>query len=322
MTIPVLAAAAAAGGGALKFSSTTYSGTGASQNIVTRVNNSGDGGLVWIKRTDTTGNHFLFDTVRGVNKYIEANGNGPQATLTSSVTSFNSNGVTLGTAGDVNGSSSDFVLFNWFKESGYFDIVNYTGNATTSQTIPHGLGVSPAMILSKSYAGNARPWGVFHTQLNGGINSARYSIPLSDTGGGQIQQDGFGGYVWADTLPDSSNFYVGNRDSTNDSSCTYIAYLFAEKAGFSKAGAYTGNGTTNAITGLGFKPSAVLIKRTDSISNWFLGYNNAGTVNAVFPNLANAADTNPTITFDSDGFTWTGGGFNTSGAEYIYFAWR
>ena len=51
----------------------------------------------------------------------------------------------------------------------------------------------------------------------------------------------------------------------------YIAYCFHSVTGYSKIGSYTGNGSANhAITGLGFEPAFLLIKRTNSAHDWVI----------------------------------------------------
>jgi hypothetical protein len=76
--------------------------------------------------------------------------------------------------------------------------------------------------------------------------------------------------VWNDTTPTSTAFTVGSNFGVNNA-LTYVAYLFATRAGISKVGSYTGNGSSQTIN-CGFSTGArfVMIKRTDSTSHWFI----------------------------------------------------
>jgi hypothetical protein len=111
---------------------------------------------------------------------------------------------------------------------------------------------------------------------------------------------------------------------------TAVAYCFAAVAGYSAFGSYTGNGSTDGpFVFTGFRPKFVLVKRTDSTSNWFIHDTARDTYNVssanLYAELSNAEDTGPAGNMDflSNGFkSRTGGGSNpnVSGATYIYAA--
>ena len=87
---------------------------------------------------------------------------------------------------------------------------------------------------------------------------------------------------------------------------------------------YTGTGTTQGITGVGFKPDLVWLKaRTQSYyHNWY-DSSRGGTL-ALFSNTNDDefADTGNLQTFDSDGFTADGfAGTNGSGVNYVAWNW-
>jgi len=73
--------------------------------------------FVWIKERSGTTNHYLFDTVRGVTKNLHANTGDVEATDADSLLSFGNQGFTVGSNGDVNGSTDTYVAWNW-KASG------------------------------------------------------------------------------------------------------------------------------------------------------------------------------------------------------------
>ena len=89
---------------------------------------------------------------------------------------------------------------------------------------------------------------------------------------------------------------------------------------------YTGNGSSNAITGLGFQPDLVWAKSRSSVQNNVLIDSSRGQ-GLLFSSLANAEQTSggPFMTsYDSDGFTYSSSGSNAndSGQNYVAWCWR
>jgi hypothetical protein len=88
---------------------------------------------------------------------------------------------------------------------------------------------------------------------------------------------------------------------------------------------YTGNGGTNAITGLGFKPDLVWLKRRDSSASHQLYDSSRGTGKLLSSNNTDAEQTVSTgvNSFDTDGFTLgSAGGANASGGTFVAWCWR
>ena len=88
---------------------------------------------------------------------------------------------------------------------------------------------------------------------------------------------------------------------------------------------YTGNGTEQSITGVGFKPDLVWMKSRTQITTHRVYDSNRGARKRITPNDS-SAETYPTTelqSFDSDGFTMgsTGGG-NGSGESYVAWCWK
>ena len=83
------------------FSTFLYTATGSAQTITNGIDLSTKGGLVWFKRRNTTSNHRLYDTARGMvsgtggSPYLYSNdtagnlGTGFAASVTASTTGFN-----------------------------------------------------------------------------------------------------------------------------------------------------------------------------------------------------------------------------------------
>jgi len=254
------------------------------------------------------------------------------------LSTFDSDGFTL-TAGSTNndtfnGSASSMVSWNW-KANGSgvtntsgsitstvsanttsgFSIVTYTATGSVA-TIGHGLGVAPSMVILKGRSGTT-DWFVYHSSLG-----ATNGIYLNQTGA-QITSANF----WNNTAPTSSVFTAGT--GVGGSGVTMVAYCFAEVAGYSKFGSYTGNGSTNFIY-TGFRPAYVLIRRTNVAAGWGIidssrnPYNSANIYLNANDSGADGVGTAGSQYVDllSNGFKCldASGGFNASGDNYIFMA--
>ena len=87
---------------------------------------------------------------------------------------------------------------------------------------------------------------------------------------------------------------------------------------------YTGNSTTNAITGVGFSPNWVWIKNRSSTIEHVLFDVIRGTGNRLESNTtdAEASSLSDLVSFDSDGFTHTGGNTRTNINSNSYVSWN
>jgi hypothetical protein len=325
---------------------TTYTGTGASLSVTNTASFKPD--LVWVKSRSNATDNELTDSVRGVTKSLISNSTAAEATDTQGLTAFNSNGFTLGTDANYNGSGRTFVGWQWqagqgstssntngtitstvsVNASAGFSVVTYTGTGTTGPTVGHGLGVAPKMIIIKSRNG-ADNWNVYHASLS---NPASRWLSLNLTNA-ELGPDGTG--CWNNTNPTSSVFTVnwpGSGGYTNQSGITYVAYCFAAISGYSAFGSYTGNGSTDGpFIYTGFRPKFVMAK-VITASNWWIMFDSTrNPYNAanfeLAANLSDAeytANTSQYTLFDflSNGFKLRTGSLegNSNGQTYIYMA--
>jgi len=87
---------------------------------------------------------------------------------------------------------------------------------------------------------------------------------------------------------------------------------------------YTGNGSTNAITGVGFQSDFTWLKKRNGTSNHLVVDAVRGDFK-IYPNLTNSEDAaNDFDSFDSDGFTVssTSNNSNASGSTYAAWNWK
>jgi len=290
--------------------------------------------FVWGKARSVGYAHNLFDAVRGATKSLVSSSTAAEITL-SGLTSFDSDGFTLGSNLDLNLTTHTYVAWNW-KANGSgsantdgtisstvsvnaeagFSIVSYTGSGANA-TIGHGLGVAPSMMIVKNRDRNAS-WAIYHGSL-GATKVLQFDTNSAFTDSTS----------WNNTSPTSSVFTIGTANSVNASTEDIIAYCFAEVEGYSKFGSYTGNGSANGpFVACGFRPSFLLIKRSSAAGSWFLYDAQRDTHNSVddvlFPDLSNAeaSDSSSDVDFLSNGFkirTVTSA-VNTSAATYIFMA--
>ena len=164
------AAAGAAGGEVLDidevFSTYLYEGNSSTQTITNGIDLSGEGGLVWTKNRDSAFNHFLYDTERGVNKYLISDSTIDQQSVSGTLTAFNSNGFTLG-ANDYGNITNGNAAVSWTfrKAPKFFDVVTYTGDGVAGRTISHNLDNLVGMLIIKCTS-HASDWSVQHRMLN------------------------------------------------------------------------------------------------------------------------------------------------------------
>ncbi len=314
------------------FNTKLYTGNGGTQ-AVTGVGFQPD--WVWIKNRDASENHSKYDVVRGANKVIYSNSTAAENTESNGVSSFDSDGFSVGNNGSVNGNGQGQVAWNWLaggtassntdgsitstvsaNTTSGFSIVSYTGTGSNA-TIGHGLGQAPDMIIVKR-RDSGDGWKVYNSP-----RGATKYLQLNTT-----DAEGTLSSQWNDTEPTSSVFSVGTAGDINGSGRTYIAYCISNKKGFSKVGSYTGNGSTDGtFVYTGFKPAFIIAKRTDTTAVWGM-YDNKRTNSfnpqngGLAPDLNVAEFTDVDIDFISNGFKIrdTDATINASGGSYIYMA--
>ena len=333
--------------GSAYFQTKLYTGTGSSNSVTNDGNSDLQPDFIWIKERDGTGQHGAFDSSRGVQKELKIDEDGAESTASQSVTAFNSDGFTVGTAGDYNGSDNSQVAWQWKANGGTtttndasstgvgsidsvyqanttagFSIVSYTGTGSAG-TIAHGLGAVPSwMVVKNRSKSGGEGWMVYHQGNTSAPETEHLQIHNTNaTSDNDI--------AWNDTAPTSTVFSVKDDDSTNDSGETHIAYLWTDIQGYSKFGDYIGTGNDDGpFVYTGFKPAWLMIKRTTA-NAWGIYDSARGVFNEITMNLdADRTDAENTATnYDDLDFLSNGvklreenDDLNASGGTYIYMA--
>jgi len=317
------------------FNTVLYNGNGGTQDITT-VGFQPD--WVWNKRRDGAASHVIYDSVRGTGNELGSNYSAAEATGVPGVTAFLSNGYSLGNNGNINDSGETYASWNWKAgtaisgnttgsgtakaysgsvntESG-FSIITYKGNGTAGHTIPHNLGAKPSMVIFKN-RDVGDPWAVYHKDI---LATHNLSLNLSDAKADQDNR-------FNDTEPTSSVMTLGTGHVVNANNEDYIAYFFTDIDQYSKAGVYSGNGNADGTyVHLGFRPSFLLIKRSDDASHWAMidtvrsPYNVSTAWLAANLNLSEAGLSTNSYDILSNGFKARDTLYNVSGGTYVYLA--
>ena len=200
------------------FSTYLWKGTGSARSINNGVDVSGEGAMVWIKKRDQFGYSNLYDTTRGVTKYLISSQPDAEATVAEGLTAFNDNGFSLGTSGYVNTSSGDtYASWTFRKSPGFFDVVTWTGDNSGQRNISHSLGSNVGMIIAKR-TDSSTNWHVWHRELP----NLTSILELDNDSAVNTGSDAWG---YPSPSFSSSSFSVDNR--LNDNGATYIAYVYA-----------------------------------------------------------------------------------------------
>ena len=320
--------------GSAYFSATKYQGGGFSAQSITGVGFQPD--WVWVKNRTVSASHVLYDSNRGVQKALFSDSTSAETTR-SGLTSFDSDGFSLGSAGTENGSSSnEYISWNWKANGGTtssntdgsitstvqanttagFSIVTYTGTGLDA-TVGHGLNVAPDMVIVKSRDA-ARNWPVYHRSL-GGDDSLKLNLTDATT----TSLD-----CWNDLDPTSTVVHLGTTGGSNVSGENAIMYCFHSVEGYSKFGSYTGNGSTDGtFVYTGFRPAFIIGKNTTlSGPQWFIFDSKISPYNVIDTYLYasnNPAESGGTdrVDFLSNGFKWRNTALAWNGSHtYIYMA--
>jgi hypothetical protein len=319
------------------FNTVLYTGTGSSLGV-TGVGFQPD--LVWIKERSGAADHGLYDVLRGVQNQLESNTTTAETAEATGLTAFGSDGFTVGALAQLNTNTDTYVAWNW-KANGAgvsntagtitstvsvnttsgFSIVTYTGTGSAA-TVGHGLGVAPAMIIVKNRDA-ADAWQVYHAANT--ANPETDYLVLNTTAATADNAN-----RWNDTLPTSTVFSIGDGVEVNTNTEDYVAYVFAQIAGYSAFGSYTGNGSANGpFVYTGFRPAYLVVKRTNSTGNWLLHDSSRSPSNVSIAELyLSASESEYTgangmqVDFVANGFKLrsTVASNNASGGTYIYMA--
>lgn len=314
------------------FNTKLTTGTGSSQ-AVTGLGFQPD--FIWGKRRDSSGDHSLFDSVRGITKGLESNNTDAEFTSTDYYSSFDSDGFTIasGASGAGNGSGQTAVQWCWkaggtassntdgsitstvsANPTANFSIVSWTGTGSVG-TVGHGISrVNFMLIKNRSISSD---WVVYHDRP-----SPTAYLKLNDTSN-QITDS----TIFNDTEDTNDVFTVGTNTKVNGSGNNMIAYCFGNTINYCVEFSQRGNGSTDGVYfNIGFRPAWIIIKCL-GVQNWVIHDVKRNTTNPLnarlFPNTTGAEDTTIEVgDITNNGFKarTTNGEYNSNNTFYIGFA--
>jgi len=205
----------------------------ATARSITMDNSSMSPDFVWIKARNNTSWHYLFNSVVGVGKELFSNANNAENASSTTLTSYDSNGFSLGTDGGVNQNTKTFVGWAWDAGSSntsisvgglnssvynqsqtWSDSNNLSGDIRTTGTVPAnmfngilgGEGDAGAICFAAYVSNGSMTWTSPVTFNN--LNSLRLWLDKSGSGAGYLRVNGVNydssvtdGWV---TIPESS----------------------------------------------------------------------------------------------------------------------
>ena len=306
-----------------------YTGTAADQSI------TGAGfkpGFLIINSADAASSTYVFDQRRGSTSSWNWTASSTQSTSSSSVTSFDSDGFSLGTNATYNGSGLNYVALA-LKEGGAsttntdgsitttvnandaagYSIFNYTGNATSGATVGHGLSAAPELVFVRNHisTGFQVIIGSSYVGADKRLSGTSTAIAASDTNCFQSF--------------DASTLTFGTYTGVN-AARQYVAYAF-RSTDVVKVGLLEGNGVDTLSTSLGFRPAFIYIKASAGTAgnHWFYFRQASGDGFADYFTGNSTSDvpgTSGTVSITSTGFSVAAGGVGNvaSGDQAVYLA--
>ena len=273
------------------FNTVLYEGTHPTQQSVEGVGFQPD--FVWVKERDGTASHGLFDSVRGVEKRLKSQATDAEATSSNSVTSFHSDGFTVGNNTGVNSDGKDYVAWCWgggTNDKTYTVTVvddsgnkyRFDGHGTSSITLELTEGATYTFNYPSAHplrfsttsdgthgGGSEYTTGVTHVS----DTQTTFTVPS----GAPVlyyycsQHSNMGGQINTNTT-DGPTHAEGTILSRAKPNADY---------GFSIV-SYTGDNSNNNARiahGLSSAPEMIIAKRRDSTSNWWVYHKdlNGGT---------------------------------------------
>ena len=300
------------------FAPKLYTGTGASGTAITGVGFAPD--FVWLKSRTVNGtSNFVFDKIRGATNWIATDLSFKQYSA-SGISSFDSDGFTLGSNASMNGASQNHIA--WCLNAGGTSVSNTDGTTTSTVmanqdagfsivktsstsgaiTFGHGLSQAPELIINKGLTTDGWSWLVYHKD----VGTGKYLILNSNAST----------YTASSVFSSVTSSTITNNSSP--SSSDYINYCFHSVDGYQKIGSFTYSAGTSV--NVGFQPRFVIFKKSSGSGNWIVVDNQrvSGSTNfGLFANLSNWEDTSTNyLNLTSTGFTTT---FTDTGT-YIYIA--
>ena len=291
--------------------------------------------FTWIKKRSGVESNQLFDAIRGATEALQSDTTAVEATIANSLTSFDSDGFSLGYVSEVNNSSHTYVGWNWLagggagssNTDGATNTTSTSANVTAgfsistlpsyagSTTFGHGLSVAPDLVIMKPVDG-ADVWLVGSTAVGWTKGVVLNTAAAESTNS----------VYWDNTAPDATVVSLG----TQGNSYIKVLYCFHSIEGYSKFGTYTGNGDADgSFIYSGFRPAYYMISKVNLAppTGWMIedrkrekSFNDYARDIVANEDVQEQPDTRTAMYSNGFKIIATSNNFNTSGSTYLYIA--
>jgi hypothetical protein len=225
----------------------------------------------------------------------------------------------------VNTINKNYIAYTFHSVDGYSKIGSYAGTGASGNSIVTGF--RPAFVMMKAYD-DTSDWFIVDNKRN--LTDPRNSNLRPNNSNAEANA--------ASGLNFLSNGFEFTGAAFNDNNVSWIYMAFAEEnaqpepelANSFNVVTYTGNGGTQAITGVGFEPDLVWFKDrggvySHSLYNSISGRDRFLRSNSTNSESTGASATQDLVSFDTNGFT-LGTDYHTvnnaNGRNYVAWCWK
>jgi hypothetical protein len=256
--------------------------------------------FVWDKLRSGANSHRLFDAVRGVEKALYSNLTNIETTETGTLTSFNSDGFSLGTNSETNTNTSTYVAWQW-KANGAGS-TNSNGTAKSSSvTVDSG---TDTVTWNSHGMSDGQKIGFFAATMPGGLSAGTlYYVRDAATNTFKVAASSGGAAI-----------DITSNGTTVTAHTTLTSTVSANTtAGFSIVKHINSGAPATIEHGLGVAPKFIINKVYDRTENWRVYYGISNKLMQLNTTSAEATDTNvwnntnPTSNVFSIGTYWSSG---------------
>ena len=298
--------------------------------------------MVWIKSRGTTNDNMIFDSIRGVGKYLRTNSTDAEDSNANTLQAFASDGFQIGNDSRLNTNNDPVSSWNWYAATSVsgnstgagddvaytgsvntdagFSIIKYGGNASTGHQVPHHLGVVPDMIWIRNLT--TQSWNCWWPNTSQGATK----VLQLDNGSATSAQSWINNTMPTATVVELEAGAATNTRDGDSNPQPYMMYSWKSIPGYSKFDMYKGNGSADGtFVNCGFRPAFVLMKVTGlSDERWMMydskrdPFNFVSKRNAADGALTESSGSGQSLDFLSNGFKLRADQASINSANYFY----